>query len=239
MTTEVEIKSAYGKSARANVRVVGKKVKVMFDDENGAAREFDIDDAPEGIQTINGVCVNLNVGGDVIFGVRPWDGTHLLKFKRFVRDQEGFVNIKHREAREVKLPPDKEHPHGRKWNEPNRLTFTAIVSVLTPGMDWMEASVTLDHVFEKASNGMMKLSGAPGYVKTMQNFLQLAGYDFASDSIAYGETLLDELEDLLIDRDRTFQGEFKQGWLKPKTLGTAPVGTGVKKATRKTTKKGK
>lgn len=239
MTTEVEIKTTYGKSARANVRVLGNKVKVMFDDENGAAREFSKDDAPEGIATISGVCVNLNYAGDVIYGVRPWDGTHLLRFKRFVRDQEGLVSMKHREAREVKLPPDKEHPHGRKWNEPNRLTFTAIVGVQTKGMEWMEASVTLDHVFEKASNGKMKLSGAPGYTKTMQNFLQLAGYDFSTDSIDYGDTLLDELEEILLDRDVIFQGEFKEGWLKGKTLSNPPVGTNRKKAPAKAKPKAK
>jgi hypothetical protein len=233
MATEVEVKQVYGKNGKANVRVVGSKVKIMFEDENGAAREFGIDDVPEGIETINGVSVSLNAGGDKVYGIRPWDGNHILRFKRFVRDQEGFVNIKHREAREVKLAPTTEFPHGRKWTEPNRLTFTAILGVETPGMAWMEAALTLDHIFEKASNGMMKLVGAPGYIRTMQNFMQLSGYDFASDSLPYGDTLLDELEELLIERDQPFMGTFDKGWLKNKTLSSAPVGSAAKKKTVK------
>lgn len=228
MATEVEIKRSYGKDGKADIRITGQKVKVFFEDENGAAREFLVDDVPEGVKAVSGVYVSLNSGGDKVFGIRPYDEKVLVKFKRFVRNQEGFVNIKEREPKHHYLPA-KGSQAAKSWDDPARLTFTAILEIVTPAYSWMEIPLTLDHVFEKGSNGMMKLTGAPKYVKVMQKFLELSGFDFASDSVPYGETLLDELEELLLERDMVWEIKLENGWPRTKTMDHAAVGANTKR----------
>ncbi len=223
MGTDVEVVREYGKSGRATVRVTARSVHVLFDDEGGTAREFAISDAPENIKSGQGLYVSLNSGNNKVYSVRPFEGVFPVRFSKFVRNNDGAINVKRREAKKVTLPPDKDHPNGRSWPEPARLTFTAILPIIVGPEADLEYAITLDHLFEKAPDGNFKLVGAPRFVKTLQGFMERAGYDFAVDNLPYGQTILDDVEELLLERDVAFQVKVENGWVKE----MLPLGPGM------------
>jgi hypothetical protein len=208
-----EIKSTSKRFNATKVSVGRKSVIIYTEDEridipipDGIPEEMEL--PPAGTQLRN-VMVNTNGGGDMLYGFFPSKGTHIVKFYKFsCRDGE--------DPKPRTIPGgERKSNDGRKWYQPDRLGFTALLRVMAGEFEGCIIPLTLDYIFERDVDGTCFLKGGKKSVGRVQNFLDLCGFDTANETLRWTDNILPDLQMLLSERsdEATFQVAMKDGWV--------------------------
>ena len=247
MGTGVRQKISYGPRGKGSISILPVKnakqsrenwndVKVVIH-ENGEKNVYHLD--PDdlttefgdwSLETISDVRVELTHDEENLRSVRPWEGTYILEFDRFVArlDEKGnpmAPTIKHKMAKQVNLPD------GRSWTNPPYDEFYAILKIRAGEIgkpspfDGMEVLKPLAYMFERdATTGLVEIAWTrKRWYEELENFMTLAGYDWDADNLTPSENVLGELQEILQARAEIFRGTFKDGWL-DRVLDNPPVG---------------
>lgn len=170
-----------------------------------------------------------------IRSVRPYEGEYFFKFLRFAARPDSAPTIKH-------VP--KEHigplPNGSEWDNPPHDEFYPVLSVVgekkvvnsrivaDKKFAGTETLLSMVYQFERnPASGLMEVVWERKFwYDALDNFLQVAGYDYDADNLTPSENVLKELEAILLKRDRVFEGSIVGGYVKG-LLRPAPVGVKI------------
>lgn len=214
MPLGVRQKKQYGPRGLAEIRMYKDKVKVFIDDPDGGTDAYELspDDLDDDVKSIKGVYVELTSDETQIRSIRPWKGSFPVKFIGFVKTREGVTSLKPKAARR---PQPVDNPG---WVIPAHTAFYAIAEIVSKDKhNGMQVIIPLVYLFERTIDGTMELVYEyKRHYDDLWELISLAGFDSDNDTLIAGEpvVVLDQLEDILLERNKKFVVKIEDGWLR-------------------------
>ena len=220
----------YGPSGLGNVKFNRKKggeissVKVIADDTT----VYPISPENVGDEVIRenktNIYFQLNADETQLQTIRPWDGTHPVRFGGFTRRgeaEEAEPYVKRGGKR------TKRHKSGKTstFTVPDQLRFTSVLDIVGGDFDGYSAIYWLVYVFERGTDGVAKAVSRSGTsLDRVKEFLTMTGWDTENEAIPFSDNVLPYLERELLARadDNMFMATFEDGW--PTALNEIPTG---------------
>lgn len=221
-----EIKSTTKRFIARKVSV-GKNAVIIYSDDE----RIDIplpDGLPEGTTipptgtVLENVSVSINAAGDTLYGLHPAKGTYLVEFSGFSHGQDKDPAPRQVEAKTIKTKT------GATFVKPAHLIFTALLKIVTGPYKGCIVPWTSDYLFERDTDGNVKIHGGSKAAGQIVRFLELVGFDLES-SIRYTENILPDLEMLLWEtaQENVFQVTLNNGWVDE--MAELPAGVVIQK----------
>jgi hypothetical protein len=209
----INITKGYGPNGLGEIRVLKETVKIISAD--GLVYQIAKENVSEGVplEGKKRAHFQLDEAETRLMSVRPWDDTHKVKFAGFTRrgrDTEATFYIKRGGPRESE--------DGRRWVEPDRPRFTAILEIIAGPFKGYTLLYGMDYLFDRSDRepkyAEMK-TRRPKWAARVETFMSLCGYDFEVDKVQHSSNILPELEKLLLDRadKNPFVATVEKGWI--------------------------
>ena len=148
-----------------------------------------------GTEMTNVAC-RLNGSGDILYGFHPAKGSHIVTFLKF-SGKAGEVSRPRLQTGGPRQTRD-----GRKWNQADRMVFTALLEIMTGDFKGCVVPFTVDYIFERDVDGSAFMKGPKRSMLQLGKFLELAGFDMTS-VLRWSENVLPDLEMLLSEAAET------------------------------------
>jgi len=225
MSTPFNVRSNAGPRGFGEIRKLKAGWKVIFQDykNEGLELTFDKDQVDGPIMAGKLMAFSANKEGDKLFGVRPADGTHFVKFSRFT-SRKGMPPA----PRNVDLRSGVARKTGNHYSIPAHQEFTSILEIVgSAAHKGMEMPYNLWYVFERYEETNSAQFGGTNKARArdLVEFLELCGFDPQSESINYpGDgNVLPGLEAILQGKKRFLTVVLNgQGWID--SIASAPEG---------------
>lgn len=219
MGTEFEVtRRRKGPRGLAEVRVLKNVTKISFPELKKVV-EIPNEDVNVPVVSDDSLMVELSSGENAVYRCHPYSGTHFVRVHSFVRiggepEPKTFTVAAHH----VKAPD------GSEWDEPDREKFSVNLEIVGESKyKGMLVPFTLDYLVDRKEDGTVKFVGPKKRLARLRDFLLMAGYDPANDTILYEENILPALEDLLLSRNTVFLALLENGWVQ--SVSPAPLGS--------------
>lgn len=225
MGIEYEEKRKKSKFGKAEVRALKDKVKIIYVDEDDFIREFPIEDVLCPIYGGKDLFVSLSKDETQIMSIRPYVGTYAMKIKEFMAFNNEPPKPYTEAERKVEFT-DKEG-NRKSFMAAEREVFTVLLEVIAPGepYDGVIYPVRVPYAVDRdVATGNFKISGAPSNCRQFREFLEKFGVDFNEDSIPHSSNILPQLEELLLEKDKSVFGVVTKGYVNTKNIERIPVG---------------
>lgn len=210
-----DLVSQYGPSGRGSVRFNKQYIKLVSK-ETGDVWELSYEGIPDTVIQKNqaDIFYQLNLEETILQAVRPFEGSFLCEFGGFTRRGDA----------EEPEPFDKKggprewtRPSGKvsKWIEPDRRKFTSILTIVNGPFQGYSFIFSADYLFVPAGEGMCKLqSTRSGWLQTLEQFLDVTGWDREKEGIPWSDNVLPYLEARLLERapNNQFLVSAENGW---------------------------
>lgn len=200
----VDIKSSTKRLVASKVTIAKRAVVILTEDER-----IDIpipDGIPDGVElppvgtVLKDVLVSTDAAGDILYGMYPVKGTHIVVFSGFAHGKGQLPAPKSVEGKEINTKD------GKHWYKPAHQIFTALLRVVHGPYKGCVIPWVQDYLFAKDSAGNVRISGGQASVSRVIRFLELCGFDIESE-IPYSDNILPDLEAILSETadDHPFQ----------------------------------
>lgn len=222
-----EVSKSYGPSGLGEIRVLAKSKTVKVISSAGDVYPINFEDVAEGVPIKNKkkAYFGLDQLETRLLSVRPWDDAHFVEFGGFTRrgnaDEPTFKTKKGgwRDGREG----------GRYW-EDDRLKFTAVLDIIAGDFEGYSLLLGMDYMFvpnPEDTNTCYIQAKRESWLERIYQFLDLSGFDRASEDIPYSTNVLPWLETILLKRAKKnrFQAIVEEGWIDK--LARLPTGTSI------------
>jgi len=199
----INTRAPRGPRGKAHIALRGKKAVITFEDTSHGIVELPRGDLPKWVK--GGTWhVTLNARKDIVFGVRPLDGTF-------------FVEVQKMAAPEGQPPVPKRVQYvGRRKDgttfDVDYLGFTLICKVVQGAMTGCEIPVHLRYNFieESGEESVVAIKGSGKHSVALADFLTAAGV--IDTEIPFSENVLPTLESILQTKGQPLMLVIKNGW---------------------------
>lgn len=223
MATEYQEKRKKGPAGKAEVRLLKDTLKIIMED-NPQPYEFLAEEYPYKVLTGKNLYVALSADEGSIIAIRPYAGTYPVRFFG-ITHQEGEPPSYKEEAARIVSYKDKNTGQQKSFPAPARLVFFSLLEIVAGVEEGICYPFKVPYAVDRnAQTGNMMISGAPSDAKAMRAFMEMWGYDFMNDEIAFSSNILPELENLLKNRDTLMLVNVEKGWINKDGFSNLPPG---------------